>query len=398
MVLLDPGSVNANPYKSADADEDPDDSWGPNAMPTAERVCVPGGVKLTRKNELKLFCTLKGTSFEAIVSSWLIGIHLIFYAVLALLFALFRSDEVTVAQCSIDGSIISALTFITTFALSTYLGTTLGRYHERFNNCCQTNGHMTLVSLIAGAELPGERARVATLMRWTNLMMHMYYMLVNGPLSESKWQLLRERGLITPTEEQALQPLKKKPSAVYVWACRIIQDLYSEGKLSAFHAKRMEEHVSGCRGLAAKQIASQLTPIPLCFYHLMFLIVNVYIILMGWNSAVRMVFDALPGGLSLGEGFTTDWDHKTHDLFWAITTEFFGFLIVVIFYNVMLSIAERMSNPYGNDASDYHLDFDLKSLWEESQETIKNMGSGTGPDLAQKMIAHATKGDSREVI
>lgn len=57
-------------------------------------------------------------------------------------------------------------------------------------------------------------------------MLHMYYMLVEGKITPGKWRILRERGLLTEEEERELEPLKKKPSAVYVWACRLIHDLH----------------------------------------------------------------------------------------------------------------------------------------------------------------------------
>ena len=72
---------------------------------------------------------------------------------------------------------------------------------------------MTLVRLLAGAELSDEPARAATLMRWTMLMMHLYYLAVDGPVEEFKWKLLRERGLVLPHEETELNQLSKKPSA-----------------------------------------------------------------------------------------------------------------------------------------------------------------------------------------
>ena len=62
---------------------------------------------------------------------------------------------------------MSALTYLTTFSLGGYLSTILARYHERFNTCCQSNGAVTLVSLISGAELQNEVVAAATLMRWT---------------------------------------------------------------------------------------------------------------------------------------------------------------------------------------------------------------------------------------
>ena len=73
---------------------------------------------------------------------------------------------------------------------------------------------------------------------------------------------------MTEEEIAELKPLKKKPSAVYVWTCRLIHELCQKDKLSIVHAQRLEACLSGCRGLAAKQIAYTLTPIPLpCMPH-----------------------------------------------------------------------------------------------------------------------------------
>ena len=57
----------------------------------------------------------------------------------------------------------------------------------------------------------------------------------------------------------------------------------------------------------------------------------------------------------------------------------------------MRHIAEDMTNPYGNDATDYPLDFDLLNLWEESKETIQTMRASAGGDLTSRMITAAEK-------
>ena len=65
-------------------------------------------------------------------------------------------------------------------------------------------------------------------------------MLIEGKITPIKWKLLRERGLLTQEEELELAPLKKKPSAVYVWACRLIYELHRcvrhGGKVEHRHA------------------------------------------------------------------------------------------------------------------------------------------------------------------
>jgi len=279
--------------------------------------------------------------------------------------------------CSISPTLISAITFLMTFSISTYVGNTLGRFHERFNNCCMTNGNMTLVSLLSGAQLAGEKQRVATLLRWSNLMFHMYYMLVSGPLEESKWQILRSRHLVTPAEEEFLRPLKKKPSAVFVWINRLIWELHKEGKLTDIHAQRLEACVSGLRGLAAKQIAYQLTPPSFTYFHLMMVMIQIFLLCMEWNSAVRLYDKTINVEMQLASRVTKI----------SIFIECFGMVVLILMLSSVMKIAHWLSNPYGDDDTDYDLDFDLRGLWEESVETIKNMTEASKDDLAAKVIA-----------
>lgn len=382
-----------NPFKTFvhagyGAITDDDSAWGDSALATSKRVGVPGGARY--RGDWRDMCRWRGTAWYQMASGSTL-MHLLLYAALALGYMTISFDDdgnsllLTEKEALIDAQIMSALTYITTFSLGTYLAQILGRYHERFNNCCQTNGHMTLISLISAAELPNCPREAATLMRWANLMMHMYYMMVEGGLTEKKWQILRERRLVTADEETALRDIKKKPSVVYVWACRLVHDLHERQKLTSFHAKRLEGCLSGCRGLAAKQIAYTLTPIPLPVFSLMHVIINVYIMFMGWNSAVRLV-----NGLEVVKhsdptaSLTTIW---SMDIGWAAGTEVGGFIVVILAFNVMRQIAEDLTDPYGNDATDYHLDFDLLNLWAESKEAIANMEKNKdGADLASQMI------------
>lgn len=283
---------------------DIDSSWGEEALPTSRRVGVPGGRQL-KGNLLEIF-HWHGSIWEKITTKAVL-FHFLLYLSEVYVYSCINVGKYDDAK--FDPQIMSALTYIVTFSLGTYLSNILGRYHERFNNCCQTNGNMTLMSLISGAELKDNVQEAATMLRWSNLMMHMYYMMVEGKLTERKWAILKERGLVTAEEIAELKPLKKKPSAVYVWTCRLIYELHQKDKLSMVHAQRLEACLSGCRGLAAKQIAYQLTPIPTPYFHLMELIVNVYILLMGWNSAIRLV-----GGVE--EALMMS-DNKMLELFWA---------------------------------------------------------------------------------
>lgn len=222
---------------------------------TCSRVGVPGGRSLNHKDEGKEFWRWNGTAFQAALTTPSLYLHILIWGCFFEGLRFTSDNDPLIKEASIDASITGALTFITTFSISSYLGAVMGRYHERFNNCCQTNGNMTLVTLLCASQLPGERRRAATMMRYGLLMMSLYYDAVFGPMSEAKWNVLRHRKLVTPQEEAFLRTADKKGSVVHVWALRIVHELHTEGKLRDVQARRLEECFAGLRGLAAKQIA-----------------------------------------------------------------------------------------------------------------------------------------------
>ena len=42
-------------------------------------------------------------------------------------------------------------------------------------------------------------------MRYINAILHIYYLLLSGPLDDVKWEILQCRGLLTPEEISKLQ-------------------------------------------------------------------------------------------------------------------------------------------------------------------------------------------------
>ena len=156
---------------------DVDSCWGETARPTSKRVGVPGGVQL-KGNMGDIWRWLNWVWVYVFTKEILL--HYVMYMCEVFLYS--RINVGKYDDAKFDAQIMSSLTYIVTFSLGTYLSTILGRYHERFNNCCQTNGNMTLLSLISGAELKDNVHEAATMLRWANLMMHMYYMMVEAKL------------------------------------------------------------------------------------------------------------------------------------------------------------------------------------------------------------------------
>ena len=53
--------------------------------------------------------------------------------------------------------------------------------------------------------------------------------------------------------------------------------------------------------------------------------------------------------------------------------EILGMVIISIAVNTLRRIALAMTNPFGDDETDYELDFDLRRLWREAEETMARM-------------------------
>jgi len=354
-----------------------------------KRVGVPGGRQLDTHYVVKeLCCNFRGSAIQIALTSGTTYMHVLFYV----LFIPLASEVLTyvdmnatatdaysmdvtalLAEELIDNQVVSALTFLVTFSLARYLGFLFGRYNERFNNCCKTNGHMTLISLVAAAAMPGCKHEVRLLLRWSNLVLHMYYMMLNGKIGPAEFDKLRQRGLVTLEEQNALETVEKKGSQVYTWALRLVYRLEEQDKLTTFQANEIKGHLSGVRGLAAKQIAYHNTPLPIPYFHFMMWSIHGYLVVMEWNSAVRVSICV----------------HSNIKVWRPVLFECLGAMFVIVAFNTLRRIAVLMINPYGNDVIDYELDFDLRNLWKESLETIDLMGDGVSaePDLADRMLA-----------
>ena len=115
----------------------------------------------------------------------------------------------------------------------------------------------------------------------------MYYMLLDGKLTEENWELLIKRKLILESEKEALSKdeIEKPASHVCLWAyrrkdanhgpfvpalngqrstpggdrLRLVYRLHAAGRLSELQAKELRDHIGGLRGHASKQIGVQPT-------------------------------------------------------------------------------------------------------------------------------------------
>ena len=119
----------------------------------------------------------------------------------------------------------------------------------------------------------------------------------------------------------------------------------------------------------------------------MVLMCHTFISLMVWCSAVRFHNYDIAQPLEEGEG---SWAWAPPVSWLARAIEVASVMIVIVLFTTLLTIARWMSNPIGNDETDYDLDFDLKGLLDETREVLASMSNGAEEDdVADEMVRSA---------
>ena len=334
-----------------------------------KRQGVPGGAPLDYG--FKTICSWYGSSFQAALASVFTMCHIILFVVLV------------AASINLDFRLIvpsehlGLMQFAAIFCLAFYSGQVLGRFSERFDSFSKTKDGITLITCTAAAHMRHEKSHAALLMRYANLIVNLNYLAANGPLDDPKWQLMLDRGLLTQFEKDQLVRMKKPSSAVFVWAVRVIHKLVKADKLALHAAYFFDSTLSTVHEHSTKQLLYQVTSIPKPYFHLMSLVTHVYLILELMSSSAR-VADAWS---------LVDEDESSPLSF---VTQFIGTVLCILVLMAMWRTNIWLSDPVGDDVTDYDLDFDVRTMWSESLEMLKHMKAATDmDDLAERVLTQA---------
>jgi hypothetical protein len=209
------------------------------------RVGVPGGEQIHFESWRTIF-SWYGSAWQAALCTPASWAHVCVFALLCVAFCSGKVEPI-----NLPSETLALLRFGAIFNLCFYSGKVLSRFDQRFHDCCKTNGACTLVTVMCAGQLRNDKPRAALLMRYANLMMHLYYLALDAPLDDAKWELMISRGVLTSYEREVLEPLSKRAQAVYTWANRLLHHLVEEAMLTAHEAERIENNLSTVRGLAA---------------------------------------------------------------------------------------------------------------------------------------------------
>ena len=185
---------------------------------------------------------------------------------------------------------------------------------------------------------------------------------------------IQSRGLLTDPEVAVLKVRNSPGVIVYTWVCRILKDCQRKGYISDIQLNRIEENIGICRGLGAKQIAYELTQIPLPYFHLMSISTHIYISVLSWKAGFDWV-----------QGYRQPCSQWMWDSEWKAalnTTEvcrtsgagvIIGQLCIIFILHGSLMASIWMSDPAGERSTAYDFAGDLEKLWNESLNAIEGM-------------------------
>lgn len=338
---------------------DQERSWG---VTNVKRVGVPGGLQLNTRQTTRFVFRWRGTAFKAGLRSWAAVVHIGLFVLLWQLATYVQESIMEPGRLIdvylIDDQVVSAFSFVLAFVIAQYIDFVVHRYNERLSVCIDTGEAALQVALEASVMLRGNKAAAKQLVRYMQLILHLYYLTIDGPMTEAKWALCDERRLVTRSEKHRLAgahaSVSAEPAIVCRWALDIVHTLFQQGKLSSDHAVRMETEVSSARRLASRQRDLHEMGPPMPFFHLMTIMVHAFLAVMEMNAAIRLTI-----GIHEGDGVRVG--------------ELVGVATLILSLNTLRRVALAMTNPFGDDETDYDLDYDLRKLRREADETIAAM-------------------------
>ena len=387
-------------------------SWGESSV---KRIGVPGAeVHLNTRQATRYIFRWRGTAWKAAFTSPAAYLHMFFYLILTYLLVVANGelgannqesrDEFLqrVGSFTVPPDVINAMTFVFSFVIAQYIAFVVSRYSQRVDVCIATVEAASQVALQSSVLLHSTKRQAVRLVRYTHLVLHLYYLTIDGPMTNAKWQLLQRRRLITKGELAEIRDLQCPESAAFVWALSVVHTAWRAHRLSDDHAVRLETELSAVKRHASSQKDYHESPIPMPFFHLMTVLSHAYLAVLEWNSANRitqaMRADAddaepvaaaasLPPAVAASPWVAPFLARSPGEIAGTVAGEALGMLTMIVAINCLRRIALAMTNPFGDDETDYDLDYDLRRLWEEAEETLSRMVDDEGDAHDVKAVA-----------
>ena len=347
------------------------------------RIGVPGA-KVRLDPTASVF-RWRGTSWRLALFSYSTYLHVILLGgLMQLLWFLKRTYGNTDYLRGIEGylvqeHLITALLILFAVIMATFIACVTQRNGQRMASATETVESASQVTLQSAVYLRGAKDQAARLVRYTHLLLHLYYLCLDAPMTHENWSLLKRRRLLTLDERRELQSLAVPHAAVFVWALDILHyETQVSRTLSGEHAGRLEAGIATVKCLASAQQHLHEASMPLPFSHFLSLLSHVICALLSWNVAFRTVH-AMTALLDCETDQSCNPNAGLYDgingaaVVAAVAGDVLGPLVTILMVNTLRAVAVSMANPFGAGQTDYEFDYDLRRLWQEAQETLVRM-------------------------
>ena len=212
------------------------------------RVGVPGAPSYDYKSAAALFA-FGGTSFQAALTSPSFFFHLLLFSFFLTLHVTFGPGSPTLQGMVFNASTKSTVQSLCIFTLVFFTSRVFSRYNERFHDCCRTNGGVTVVTAVCTGGLAGThsaRRKAVSVIRYTNAILRIYYMLISGGLDDRKWRILAREGILTASEIAQLKRHGSPGVVVMAWAVNVLRAAVRQNEMTDRMAAEVEKVGSGC--------------------------------------------------------------------------------------------------------------------------------------------------------
>mmetsp|Transcript_47851 Transcript_47851/g.122104 ORF Transcript_47851/g.122104 Transcript_47851/m.122104 type:complete len:412 (-) Transcript_47851:251-1486(-) len=347
--------------------------------PPGKRVGVPGHRQYDYDSYAEAALTYAGTIWETVFSRWMFWLYMVVYALVLAANSIWY-DNTYIKLMRLEPWITTTLLNISVFTVTFYNASVYGLYRQRYNEIFKLNGAMTAVSALCYRMVHSNYDKAFALLRYANSMIFVNYSLMEGPMTDVKWARMQERSLLDGEEVAMLQQAGGNYSTILLsWAVEIVRGAVEVGLLVDMD---MVAYLATVRGLTAKQIGHSRLQVPKPYHHVMWLCMQLFLVTCiwragnNWNAAMRGQCDA-----------ATDLGDNMNPCLWtgAIAIVWSWFTIVVVFG--LYRVAVCLSDPFGEDSTDYDLSTDLDGLWQESLRVLQLTAKGTPPAAVSAKFA-----------
>ena len=168
---------------------------------------------------------------QVIFCKWMFWLYMVAF-IITIIFNTVYYDTFWLKLFRLEPWITSTLLSTSIFTITFYNSSVYVLYRQRFNEVFKLNGSMTAVTALCYRMVRSNHVKALALLRYTNSMIFINYSLMEGPMSDTKWDIMKERQLLNDEEIDMLKDAGNNYSTILLtWAAEIVRCAVEVGML-----------------------------------------------------------------------------------------------------------------------------------------------------------------------